>query len=145
MAARMALTKTVIGLMTAFALVAEATAEVRQGNAQIASIAPVKSSIHRNGDSATMIVLFSYKRIQTGYVGNADRPKAFYYNATRSSFEFDCREHRSRIVSTIFFSDRMGRGNVVHQQTVPGGWMHDDDFGSKESLSFLACQSPLSP
>lgn len=145
MTAGKALTKTVIGLMALVALAAETRAEGRQGNVQIASIDPIKSSIRRDGDNATMIVLFSYKRIQTGYVGNADRPKAFYYNATRSSYEFDCREHRSRIVSTVFFSDRMGRGNVVHQQPVAGGWMHDDDFGSKESLSFLACQSPLSP
>ena len=115
----------------------------RNGNRQIQAIFPVKSSIQRNADRASMIVLFSYKRMQTGYVGHADRPKAFYYNATRSSIEFDCSEHRSRIVRTVFFSDRVGRGNVVHQQDAPGAWIHDDDYGRKDSLSFVACQSPL--
>ena len=115
----------------------------RHGNPQIHAIFPVKSSIRRDADRASMIVLFSYKRMQTGYVGNADRPQAFYYNSTRSSIEFDCRDHRSRIVSTVFFSDRMGRGNVVHQHDAPGGWNHDDDHGRTDSLSFIACQSPL--
>ena len=116
-----------------------------RGNREIGAIFPARASIRRDGASASMIVLFSYKRMQTGYVGHADRPQAFYYNSTRSSIEFDCRDHRSRIVRTIFFSDRMGRGNVVHQHDVPGGWMHDDDHGHKDSLSFIACQSPSDP
>ena len=136
---------TVFGLLAMLAFRGDALADAGKGNRQIHSIYPVKSSIQRQANGATMIVLFSYKRMQTGYVGNADRPKAFYYNSTRSSIEFDCREHRSRIVRTIFFSDRMGRGNVVHQQDATGGWMHDDDHSRKDSLSFIACQSPLDP
>ncbi len=114
-----------------------------QGNRQIELISPVKSSIQRNGEVANMIVLFTYRRIQSGYFGSAERPKTFYYNSTRSLIEFDCREHRSRIVRTVFFSDRNARGNMVHQQEAIGGWMHDDDFAQKDSLSFLACQAPL--
>lgn len=117
----------------------------RHGNRQIQSLMPIKSSIRRDGDSATMFVLFSYRRMQTGYVTNADKPQAFYYHSTRSGIEFDCREHRSRILRTVFFSDRTGRGNVVHQHESPGGWMHDDDHDRKDGLSFIACQSPLDP
>lgn len=110
------------------------------GNRQIRSVFPIKSSIRRDADGATMSVLFSYKRMQSGHVGHMDRPKTFYYNSTRSSLEFDCRDHRSRIVRTVFFSDRMGQGNVVHQQEAIGHWTHDDDYGRKDSLSFIACQ-----
>lgn len=136
---------TVCGLLAALAFGHDAQADGSKGNQQIHSIYPIRASVQRSGDGANMIVLFSYKRMQTGYVGNADRPQAFYFNSTRSSIEFDCRDHRSRIVRTIFFSDRMGRGNVVHQHDVPGGWMHDDDHGRKDSLSFIACRSPLDP
>lgn len=114
-----------------------------QGNRRIQSISPVKSSIQRDGDNASMIVLFTYRRMQSGYFGSADRPKTYYYNSIRSLIEFDCREHRSRIVRTVFFSDRNARGNLVHQQEATGGWIHDDDFAQKDSLSFIACQSPL--
>lgn len=120
-----------------------ATGAAGQGNRQIRSVSPIKSSIQRDGDGASMIVLFTYRRIQSGYFGSTDRPKTFYYNSTRSLIEFDCRDHRSRIVRTVFFSDRDARGNMVHQQEVSGGWIHDDDFTQKESLSFVACQSPL--
>lgn len=140
----LAMTMTVCCLLAGFAAAGNAAADdARPGNRQIHSIFPVKSSIRRDGDGASMIVLFSYKRVQSGYVGDRDRPKVFYYTSTRSRIEFDCPDHRSRILRTIFFSDRMGRGNVVHQQEATGGWRHDDDYGKKDSLSFIACQSPL--
>ncbi len=139
-----ALAKTVCCLLAGLAAAGSAAAiDAQPGNRQIQSISPVKSSIRRDGDRAEMIVLFSYKRMQSGRLGDRDRPKVFYYTSTRSSIEFDCRDHRSRILRTVFFSDRMGRGNVVHQQEATGGWRHDDDYGQKDSLSFIACQSTL--
>ena len=137
------LAMTVCGILAALAFGRDALAEGGKGNQQIHSAFPLKTSIHRDRDGATMVVLFSYKRMQSGRLGDRDRPKVFYYTSTRSSIEFDCRDHRSRILRTVFFSDRMGRGNVVHQQEATGGWTHDDDYGQKDSLSFIACQSTL--
>lgn len=142
--ARKSLAMTACALLAMLAFDRGALAEGSKGIQQIRSVYPIRATVRRDGDGAAMIVLFSYKRMQTGHVGDRDRPKVFYYTSTRSSIEFDCRGHRSRILRTIFFSDRMGRGNVVHQQEATGGWRHDDDYGQKDSLSFVACQSPLS-
>ncbi len=138
---RILATVTIVLLVAMASPATSALDGLRPSNPQIRTVSPIKTSIRRDGDRATMIVLFSYKRIQTGYVGNADRPQAFYYTSTRAQIEFDCREHRSRIVRTIFFSDRMGRGNLVHEQNASSGWMHDDDHDRQSSLSFVACES----
>lgn len=142
-----ALAITVRGLLAgvlALGSAAAADAPMR-GNREIGAIYPAKSSIRRDGARASMIVLFSYKRMQSGYVTDKGQTKAFYYNATRTKLEFDCRNHRSRVRHTVFFSDRLGRDNVVHQQDAPGSWTHDDDYARKDSLSFTACQSSLEP
>lgn len=107
---------------------------------EIRSTWPVAESIRRDRDGARMIVLFSYRRIQTGYLTNKDSPKAYYFSATRAELEFDCRRHRSRVLRTVFFSDPSGLERVVHEQAGRGAWMHDDGYAQKESLLFIACK-----
>ncbi len=112
---------------------------------EIRSAWPVAESIRRDRDGARMIVLFSYRRIQTGYLTNKDSPKAFYYRATRAELEFDCRRHRSRVLRTVFFSDPSGLERVVHEQAGRGACMHDDGHAQKDSLLFIACHGNNAP
>ena len=121
-----------------------ATAErVAKGTKEIDSVRPVIASIKREGDAASMIVLVMYRRMQTGYVGSQSKPEAYYYGSTRSKIEYDCRQLRSRIIHTVFFSDKVGQGSVVHEQNVNGAWMRDEDHKDKDSLHFVACEAPL--
>lgn len=107
---------------------------------EIQAALPVAESIRRDRNSARMMVLFRYRRMQTGYVTNKDSPQAYYYRATRAELEFDCRRHRSRVLRTVFFSDPSGLGRVVHEQAGKGAWTHDDGYAQKQSLLFIACK-----
>ncbi len=109
------------------------------GNAEIASVFPMKDTVERKGHTATMVVLFSYKHMKTGYVTNQSQPKAYYYNSSKTTIAFDCRHNKSRIISTVFFSDRSGLGNVVHDQKAIGAWVDEHDRRPEESLFAMAC------
>ena len=111
------------------------------GNSEILAQTPITSSIQRNGDLATMIVQFSYKRMKTGYVYNKENPVTYYYNSSKAVIEFDCRLQQSRILKTIFFSDVAAKDNVVHEQNVSGNWQAATDHQSKNSLIYTACHA----
>ena len=119
-----------------------ATAADGYGNAEIASMFPMKGTIERKGDMATMVVLFSYKRMKAGYVTNKSQPKAFYYNSSKATIAFDCKRKKSRIIGTVFFSDRSGLGNVVHEQDATGAWVDEHDRRPQESHFSIACEPP---
>ena len=109
---------------------------------EIATAFPIRETAERHGDRATMVVLFSYKRMKTGYVTNKESPKTFYYNSSKATLEFDCKRNKSRIVGTVFFSDRSGLGNVVHQQDAIGAWADEHDRRPEESHFAMACHAP---
>ncbi len=111
------------------------------GKSEIASSLALKETVQRRGQIASVVVLFRYKRIKTGYVTNKEKPQVFYYNASRSTLEFDCDRKKSRIVHTVFFSDRAGLGNVVHQQAARSDWTDEFDRRSLGSPFKLACGS----
>ncbi len=113
------------------------------GAGDIATAFPVRETIERRGDRATLVVLFSYRRMKTGYVTNKESPKAFYYNSSKATMEFDCKRKKSRIISTVFFSDRSGLGNIVHQQDAKGAWADEHDRRPQESHFAIACESPV--
>lgn len=125
------------GLLPVAPLAAQPTAAY--GNAEIASVFPIRDTVERKGNTATMVVLFSYKRMKTGYVTNKSQPKAFYYNSSKTTVAFDCRRNKSRIISTVFFSDRSGLGNVVHEQEAIGAWVDEHDRRPGESPFAMAC------
>lgn len=116
-----------------------ATPAIGYGNAEIASVFPMKDTIERKGEHATMVVLFSYKRMKAGYVTNKSQPKAFYYNSSKATIAFDCKRKKSRIIGTVFFSDRAGLGNVVHEQQAAGEWVDEHDRRPQESHFAMAC------
>lgn len=123
-------------------LTAPLTAMAGAGGAgDIATAFPIKETIERKGDRATMVVLFSYRRMKTGYVTNKESPKAFYFNSSKATVEFDCKRKKSRIISTVFFSDRSGLGNVVHQQDAAGAWADEHDRRPQESHFAMACDA----
>ncbi len=130
-------------LLSLFALpmapLAAATATA-YGHPEIASVFPLKDTIKRKGEQATMVVLFSYKRMKAGYVTNKSQPKAFYYRSSKATIAFDCTRKKSRIVGTVFFSDRAGLGNVVHEQQAVGAWADEHDRRPQESHFAMACE-----
>ncbi len=110
------------------------------GNAEIASVFPMQDTVERKGHTATMVVLFSYKHMKAGYVTNKSQPKAYYYNSSKTTIAFDCKRKKSRIISTVFFSDRSGLGNVVHEQEAIGAWVDEHDRRPGESQFAIACK-----
>ncbi len=125
-------------LLLSFPLLALAGAG---GAGDIATAFPVKETIKRHGDRATLVVVFSYRRMKTGYVTNKESPKAYYYNSAKATVEFDCKRKKSRIISTVFFSDRSGLGNIVHRHDATGAWADEHDRRPQESHFAMACES----
>ncbi len=111
------------------------------GAGDIASAFPLKETIERHGDRASMVVMFRYRRMKTGYVTNKESPKAYYYNSAKATVEFDCLRKKSRILGTVFFSDRSGLGNVVHTQDAVGAWADEQDRRPQESHFAMACDT----
>ena len=109
------------------------------GTGDIVSVLPLRQTIERHGDRATMVVMFRYRRMKTGYVTNKENARPFYYNSAKATMEFDCQRKKSRIIATAFFSDRSGLGNVVHQQDATGAWADVQDRRSQESPMAIAC------
>lgn len=123
------------------AISAQLGATPTYGNPEIASSIAMKETLQRQGQLATMVVMFRYKRIKAGYVANKESPRAFYYNSSKSTMEFDCSRRKSRILHTVFFSDRAGLGNIVHQQAARSNWIDENDRRPDLSFFAVACRS----
>ncbi len=111
------------------------------GAGDIATAFPLRETAERHGDRATMVVQFTYRRMKTGYVTNKESPKAFYFNSSKATVEFDCKRKKSRVIGTVFFSDRAGMGNIVHQQNAAGAWADEHDRRPEESHFAMACNA----
>lgn len=106
---------------------------------------PDKSTIETNGTHARMVVLYAYKRMKSGTIYHSGKNERYYYRSTKVLFEFDCAEKRSRILQTVFFSDKEGKGNLVHDQPSAGDWSSDTDAKNSNSIFSMACTAAAKP
>ena len=74
-------------------------------------------------DSSTIKNINSYLRVWTLYDYKVPRVIAGKSNGSIKSLqEFDCREDRSRSLSTVFYSEQMGMGETNHSDSTLGAW-----------------------
>ncbi len=103
---------------------------------------PEKFTIEKDGHLARMVVHYAYRHMKSGTVYRSGKNEVFYFKSTKVRFEFDCPSHRYRVLQTVFFSDREGKGNVVHNQTTAGKWAFEPDYKNPLGAFSIACHAP---
>ena len=100
---------------------------------------PDKSTLQKEGHLSRMVVHYVYRHMKSGTIYHSGKNEVFYFKSTKVKFEFDCPGHRSRVLQTVFFSDREGKGNVVHNQTAAGNWAFEPDHKNPLGAFSIAC------
>jgi len=91
------------------------------------------SSIHRQGDKATMWSLVSFKAPQ-----RTSRAKVPFMSE-KSAEEYDCQERRFRTLSYALHRETMGVGETVYAKTAPDQWQEVLPDSDIEILWKVAC------
>lgn len=88
-------------------------------------------TIHRNGNLVKVWHLNDFKTVQIAQ-GNS-------YLSIKAQHQYDCAEHRERIVALMKFSDHMGRGKVVYKDAYKRKWKPVKPRSLSHDLGKLAC------
>jgi hypothetical protein len=90
------------------------------------------SSIRKTAYGFRMWVLFDHKKRQVSAGGGK-------YLSDISLHEFDCKDEKTRILTFTWFSDNMGKGNVVFNNSDTMSWSYITPESIDEYLYKTAC------
>jgi hypothetical protein len=91
------------------------------------------SSIRKTANGFRMWALFDYKTRQVSASGDK-------YLSNISLHEFDCKDEKTRILTFAWYSDNMGKGNVVFSnRDISTSWAYISPRTVDEQLYKTAC------
>ena len=96
------------------------------------------STIHKKGYVANMQSMFDFKAVQTLLADSAK------YASTKQTGEYDCRDERTKLLTSTLFAKGMARGRVVHRYKLQLEWQTLKANSPTEALWKLACGKKVS-
>ena len=123
----------VILMMLLAVLSSNAAAEwVRIGKNRIGTVYADPTTISRSGNMAKMWDLLDYGAALLTADGKP-------YLSTRTQYEYDCEEEKSRLLEVSAHSGNMASGETVHRDANPHGWRPNVPDSGTARLWKLAC------
>lgn len=96
------------------------------------------STIHREGHIAYMHSMFAFKTVQTLLLDSAK------YASTRQTGAYDCRDEKTKILTSTLYAKEMAKGRVVHRYKLQLEWQTLKAKTASEALWKLACGKKVS-
>jgi Surface-adhesin protein E len=106
----------------------EVTANETEGMTVYADL----NTVSRKGDLVKMWALFDFKTTHA--------LAGISYLSSKNQYEFDCVEERRRILAFWEFSDQMGYGKAVYNNTDEGNWTPLPPGSIGHALWTVACE-----
>ena len=91
-----------------------------------------RATIRRNGNFVKLWDLADYKTVRTTVNG-------YSFLSSKSQWEFDCKEEKSRILAYVLYDEKAGSGKVVFTNSDTGKWRPDSPESIGETLWKVAC------
>jgi hypothetical protein len=89
------------------------------------------ATILRDGDKVKVWYMYDFKTVQESA---GDR-----FMSSTFQGEFDCKEAQNRILAFSWYSEKMGGGNIVYNETVPAEWKPVFPDSTEDAVSKYAC------
>ena len=97
-----------------------------------------RATIRTKGHIASMWSMYDFQTVQTLL---SDSMK---YDSTKQMSTYDCRDEKTRMLTSTLYSERMGKGRVVHRYKLQFEWQALKAGSASEALWRLACGKKVS-
>ena len=97
-----------------------------------------RSTIRKKGHIASMWSIYDFKKVQTLLSDSAK------YDSTRQMGSYDCRDEKTKMLTSTLYAKRMGKGRVVHRYKLQLEWQTLKAKSASEALWKLACGKKVS-
>lgn len=96
------------------------------------------STIRKKGHLASMQSMFDFKTVQT-LLANSEK-----YASTKQTGAYDCRDERTRTLTSTLYSKTMAKGREVHRYKLQLEWQVLKTKSASEALWKMACGKKVS-
>lgn len=97
-----------------------------------------RATISTKGHVASMWSMYDFQTVQTLLSDSAN------YNSTQQLSSYDCRDEKTKMLTSTLYSKRMGEGRVVHRYKLQFEWQALKATSATEALWKLACGKKVS-
>jgi len=97
-----------------------------------------RATIRTKGHIASMLSMYDFQTVQTLLADSAK------YDSTKQMSAYDCRDEKTKMLTSTLYSNRMGKGRVVRRYKLQVEWQGLKARTASEALWRLACGKKVS-